>query len=70
MTAGVVQTGADERPGDSTDERTDSDAGYTQQRWWQLIWGNGKARVGIFLLLAFILVAALAPVVRAVGRQM
>ena len=63
MTAGVVQTGADERPGDRSDERSAGDAGYTQQRWWQLIWGNTKARIGVLLLLAFILVAALAPVI-------
>ncbi|SDP42060.1 peptide/nickel transport system permease protein [Pedococcus dokdonensis] len=63
MTAGVVQTGADERPGDGTDNQAPIGAGYTQQRWWQLIWGNGKARVGIFLLLGFVLVAVLAPLI-------
>jgi peptide/nickel transport system permease protein len=63
MTAGVVQTGADERPGDSSDERSAGDAGYRQQRWWQLIWGNTKARIGILLLLAFVLIAVLAPVI-------
>ena len=63
MTAGIVQTGSDDRPGDKTEERSEADAGYTQLRWWQLIWSSTKARVGIILLLAFILVALLAPVI-------
>ncbi|GAB3077484.1 ABC transporter permease [Phycicoccus sp. Root563] len=63
MTAGIVQTGSEERPGDATDERGEGDAGYSQQRWWQLLWSNTKARVGIILLLAFILIAAFAPLI-------
>ena len=63
MTAGIVQTGADDRPGDQSEERSDSDAGYRQMRWWQLIWSSTKARIGIIILLSFIVVAVLAPVV-------
>lgn len=63
MTAGIVQTGSEERPGDATDERSEGDAGYSQQRWWQLLWSNTKARVGIILLLAFVLVAVFAPLI-------
>ena len=63
MTAGIVQTGSEERPGAATDERGEGDAGYSQQRWWQLLWSNSKARVGIILLLAFILIAAFAPLI-------
>ncbi|MFC7490156.1 MULTISPECIES: ABC transporter permease [unclassified Knoellia] len=63
MSAGIVQTGTDDLPGDGTAERSETDAGYTQMRWWQLIWSSYKARVGLILLLVFVLVAAFAPLI-------
>ena len=58
MTAGVVQTGADERPGDSSDERSDSDAGYRQQaryhpaaNFWTVQWRETALLLALTLLL-------------------
>jgi peptide/nickel transport system permease protein len=62
MTAGVVQTGSDERPVDPDDQGVDATR-HTPQRWWQLIWSNRKARFGVILLALFILLAVFAPLI-------
>lgn len=60
MTAGVVQTGTDELPVGSEAHEV---VAPPETRWWQLIWSSTKARVGILLLLGFVLVAVFAPLI-------
>ena len=60
MSTGVVQ------PTDRADlpvEAPLDEASTTPPRWYALVWGNRKARVGIVLLGFFVLVAVLAPVI-------
>ena len=60
MSTGVVQ------PTDRADlpvEVPVEEASTTPPRWYALVWGNRKARVGIVLLGFFVLVAVLAPVI-------
>jgi len=60
MSTGVVQ------PTDRADlpvEAPLEEASPTPPRWYALVWGNRKARVGIVLLGFFVLVAVLAPVI-------
>ena len=60
MSTGVVQ------PVDRADLPVDvapEEVAATPPRWYAVIWGNRKARVGILLLGFFVLVAVLAPVI-------
>ncbi|HEX8973583.1 ABC transporter permease [Oryzihumus sp.] len=60
MSTGVVQ------PTDRADLPVAApveEASTTPPRWYALVWGNRKARVGIVLLGFFVLVAVLAPVI-------
>ena len=60
MSTGVVQpTDRAELPVDVPAE----EASVTPPRWYALIWGNRKARIGILLLAFFVVVAVLAPVI-------
>jgi peptide/nickel transport system permease protein len=59
MTAGVVQTGADERPLGGEDQQFVA----PDTRWHQLVWSSTKARVGIIMLIGFVVVAVFAPLI-------
>ena len=59
MSAGVAQSGTVDLPLGNVEEQFSA----SDTRWYRLVWSSTKARVGIILLLGFILVAVFAPLI-------